>query len=222
MAKLYGVGVGPGDRDLITIKAVKILEKADIVIAPASTGDDSIAYEIAAPYIMGKVMFMEFPMIHSKEQLEMRWDENVDIIKAYINSGNNVAFITIGDPMVYSTFIYILKRMAGFEVETIPGITSYNAAAAKVNIPIAEGKQSFVVVPSGDIQEIEKAFSLYDNIILMKVSQNYSEIIRIIKENKFKAVLIIRCGHDKEKIVYDLEGYNEKIDYLSIIIAKRV
>lgn len=223
MAKLYGVGVGPGDKDLITLKSAKILEIADIVVAPASTGDESIAYEIAKTYIKGNVVFMEFPMVHSKEQLERKWDENVKKIKKMLDEGNNVAFITIGDPMVYSTYIYVLKRMKDYDVETIPGITSFNAAAARLNVPIAEGKESFAVIPSGDLDDISNALDMYNNVILMKVSRKYDDIVGLLNKKNFKGMLVIRCGHEDEEVIYNLDKHkNKKINYLSLIIAKKV
>ncbi|SHE36719.1 precorrin-2/cobalt-factor-2 C20-methyltransferase [Thermoanaerobacter uzonensis DSM 18761] len=223
MAKLYGIGVGPGEESLITLKAVKILQKVDVVIAPSSKGEGSIAYEIAKPYIKGDVVFMEFPMTYSKEDLKTKWEENVKKIKELLDEGKDVAFITIGDPMIYSTYIYILKGIEDYEVETIPGITSYSAAASRLNIPIAEGNETFAVISSGNVTEISKALAMFDNVVLMKISRRYKEIVNLLKEKSFKGYLVIKCGHKKEKISYDLDRYiGKKIDYLSLIIAKKV
>ena len=223
MAKLYGIGVGPGEESLITLKAVKILKKVDVVIAPSSKGEGSIAYEIAKPYIKGDVIFMEFPMTYSKEDLKTKWEENVKKIKELLDEGKDVAFITIGDPMIYSTYIYILKGIKDYEVETIPGITSYSAAASRLNIPIAEGNETFAVISSGDVTEISKALDMFDNVVLMKISRRYEEIVNLLKEKSFKGYLVIKCGHKEEKISYDLDRYiGKKIDYLSLIIAKKV
>ncbi|ADH60198.1 precorrin-2 C20-methyltransferase [Thermoanaerobacter mathranii subsp. mathranii str. A3] len=223
MAKLYGIGVGPGEESLITLKAVKILQKVDVVIAPTSKGEGSIAYEIAKPYIKGDVIFMEFPMTYSKEDLKTKWEENVKKIKELLDEGKDVAFITIGDPMIYSTYIYILKGIKDYEVETIPGITSYSAAASRLNIPIAEGNETFAVISSGDVTEISKALDMFDNVVLMKISRRYEEIVNLLKEKRFKGYLVIKCGHQDEKISCDLDRYiGKKIDYLSLIIAKKV
>ena len=223
MAKLYGIGVGPGEESFITLKAVKILQKVDVVIAPSSKGEGSIAYEIAKPYIKGGVVFIEFPMTYSKEDLKAKWEENVKKIKAFLDDGKDVAFITIGDPMIYSPYIYILKGIEGYEAETIPGISSYSAAASRLNIPIAEGNETFAVVPSGDILEISKALDMFDNVVLMKISRRYEEIVNLLKEKNFKGYLVIKCGHQDEEISYDLDKYiGKKIDYLSLIIAKKV
>ncbi|TZE81804.1 precorrin-2 C(20)-methyltransferase [Calorimonas adulescens] len=223
MTKLYGVGVGPGEKSLITLKAVETLQKVDVVIAPTSKEERSIAYEIAKPYIKGDVVFMEFPMTYSREDIKTKWEENIEKIRKLLNEGKDVAFITIGDPMIYSTYIYILKGIEEYEVETISGITSYSAAASRLNIPIAEGNEAFAVIPSGDVTEISKALDLFDNVVLMKISRRYKEIVKLLKEKDFKGYLVTKCGHQDEKISYDLDRYiGEKIDYLSLIIAKKV
>ncbi len=220
--KFYGIGVGPGDPELITLKAIRILEQVDAVIAPRGKGE-SIALKIAKPYIRGEVFKLEFPMIYEKEALEPVWDENVKKIKELLYGGKDVAFITLGDPMIYSSYIYILKRLKDFEVATIPGITSFSAAAARLNLPIAEGKEPFAVVPAGDLQIVERALSDFDNVVLMKVSRNYVQIADLLQEKGFTAGLIIRCGHQEEEVTFDLEKYRGgKIDYLSLIIGKKV
>ncbi|ERM90787.1 hypothetical protein O163_13940 [Caldanaerobacter subterraneus subsp. yonseiensis KB-1] len=221
MAKFYGVGVGPGEKSLITLKAVEILKKVDMVVAP-SKGEGSIAYSIAKPHIRGEVVFMDFPMTYNKKELKSKWEENAEKIRKFLISGKDVAFITIGDPTIYSTYIYLLKELEGFEVETVPGISSYSAAAASLNLPIAQGRQNFAVVSSDDPEEIEKILDLFGTVILMKVSRNYDIIVKLLEEKGFIGHLVIRCGHDDEKITRNLEEYiGRKVDYLSLIIAKK-
>ncbi|AFK87637.1 MULTISPECIES: precorrin-2 C(20)-methyltransferase [Thermoanaerobacterium] len=222
MAKLYGIGVGIGDKNLISLKAVETLGQVDVVVAPTSKGEGSIAYEIAKPYIKSDVVFLEFPMIYTKENLKAKWDENIKKIKRFLDEGKNVAFITIGDPMIYSTYVYILNGIEGYEAETIPGISSFSAAASRLNIPIATGDEAFAVIPSGDILEISKALDMFDNVVLMKISRRFDEIVKILKEKNFKGYLVIKCGHDDEQISLNLDEYiGKKIDYMSLIIAKK-
>lgn len=108
--------------------------------------------------------------------------------------------------MIYSTYIYLLKELEGNEVETIPGVSSYSAAASRLNIPIAEGSQNFTVISSHDIQEIGKILDLFDSVVLMKVSRNYDDIVKLLKEKGFKGYLVIRCGHDNEKFAMTLKN----------------
>jgi len=223
MAILYGIGVGPGDKDLITLKAIKILQKVDIVIAPSSKGEESIAFEIAKPYINCQVIFMEFPMTYLKQELKQKWQDNINQIKGLLDTGKDVAFITLGDPMIYSTYIYILKGLKGYKVETIPGITSYSGAASAANIPIAEGQAPFAVIPSGNIEDIKKILNIFDNVILMKITKKYSEIVKLLHEENFTGKLIIKTGHEDEIISSNFEEYiDTSISYLSLIIAKKV
>jgi len=223
MAKLYGIGVGPGDRELITLKAIRALRKVDLVVAPSSKGQKSTAYDIAKPYIKSDVMFMEFPMIYSKEDLRAKWEENAGKIEKLLDEGKDIAFITLGDPMTYSTYIYILERMKGRDAETIPGISSYSAAASELNIPVAKGGESFAVISSEDMSKISTALDMFDNVILLKVSKRYPDIVHLIKERSFKGYMVVRCGLKGEEICYDLDKYAKKnVDYLSLIIAKKV
>lgn len=221
LGKFYGIGVGPGDPALITMKAAQILSKVDMVIAPAAD-KESLALKIAQPYINCKVIEMNFPMISNKNTLNDIWDKNVKIIQEILQEGNDTAFITLGDPMIYSTYTYILSRLCGYEIETIPGITSFCAAASKVNIPIAEGDAPFAVIPVKDKKLLEKTLKDFDNVILMKISRNYDEVVRALKENGFCAVLITHCGQEDERIEFDLDKYlGRGVSYLSLIIAWR-
>jgi len=219
--KFHGIGIGPGDPDLITIKAVKILEKVDIVIAPFSK-NQSIAYKIVSPYIKGQVVKLRFPMIRDKRVLEGFWENNTRQIKAMLDEGKDVAFITLGDPMIYSTYIYIFNRLKDYDRETVPGIPSFCAAAAKLGISIAEGDDPFVVVPTSDEKIIDKALEDFDNVILMKVSRNFNLIAHKLKEKGFKTGFVSRCCHENEEIHYDLDNLkNQKVDYLSLVIGKK-
>lgn len=220
--KFYGIGVGPGDPELITLKAVKILQKVDVVIAPISK-KESIAQKIAQPHINGEILNLKFPMVKDSNVLESFWDKNAERIKELLLEGKDVAFITIGDPMIYSTYIYILERLRGFDMETIPGIPSFCAAAAKLNIPIATGSESFVVVPTAEPEVIEDILGNFDNVVLMKVSKDFDLISKKLDEGGFSAGFVSRCCQDNEKISYNLQELKEdKIDYLSLIIGKKV
>jgi len=150
---LYGIGVGPGDPDLITIKAVKILNQVDIVFAAASTKNDhSLAVNIASEHIPGSatVKRLKFPMTRDKNETRKAWKVHSQTIIAELEKGRNAAFLTLGDSMTYSTYGYILRYVQTMaphhEVQTVPGITSYQAAAARLNTPLVEGEESLMVV----------------------------------------------------------------------------
>lgn len=220
--KFYGIGVGPGDPDLITLKAVKLLQTVDVVVAPFSK-NKSIAEKIAKPHIKGEILNLKFPMVKDEKILKSFWDKNAEKIKALLLDGKDVAFITLGDPMIYSTYIYVLERLCEFDIETIPGITSFCAASARLNMPIATGKETFVVVPTAEPDVIEKVLKNFNNVVLMKVSKGFNLIAKMLKDNGFEAGFVSRCCHDNERISYNLDELKgDKIDYLSLIIGKKV
>jgi len=177
--KFYGVGIGPGDPELITLKAVKTLRSVSVVIAPFSRRE-SVALNIAQPYILGEVLKLGFPMERDEKLLNMAWDANAKDIAMLLDEGKDVAFITLGDPMIYSTYIYVLHRLQGYEIETIPGITSFTAAASKLGFPIAEGDAPFAVIPSYQEDSLRAALDVYDSVVLMKISRDFDRIIDVL------------------------------------------
>jgi precorrin-2/cobalt-factor-2 C20-methyltransferase len=150
---LYGIGVGPGDPELLTIKSARILSEVDVVFAAASTKNDySLAVNIAGPHIpVGTaVRMLQFPMTKDKEETRKAWKIHAETIISELEQGKNAAFLTLGDPMTYSTYGYILqniqKSAPHISITTIPGITSYQAAAACINTPLVEGEECLLVV----------------------------------------------------------------------------
>ena len=145
--KLFGVGVGPGDPELLTMKAVRVIKTADVIFTAASSKNAySLAVEIAAPYISTDVPvnILSFPMTKDIRIVEAAWIENAQIIADTLKQGLNAVFLTLGDPTTYSTFGYILKKMncvmPEADIETIPGITSFHAASARLNRILVEGE----------------------------------------------------------------------------------
>ena len=163
-AKLYGVGVGPGDRELITVKAVRVIKECGVITAPLMKNGGKTAYDIAAEYTMGKRFIeLEMPMSKDFEELDKNYGAAADVIETELKAGNNVAFLTLGDPTVYSTYMRIdrIMRSRGYETEIIPGITSFCAAAARLNMALCERDEAMTVIPAS--YDIEK--SLLENII---------------------------------------------------------
>lgn len=228
--KFFGLGVGPGDPELVTIKAVNILKKADVVIAPeTATGKGSVAYDIVRDYIEdeNKVRFQVFPMTYDTKILDESWEKNMKEIMELLHDGKNVAFITLGDPMVYSTYGYVMKRIEGqgIEVQTIPGITSFCAAASRLGIPLSEANETIAIIPAAyKCERFDEILNVADNIVLMKPSRGFKNTVEKLEEHDLveDTVLISKCGHVDEKIAYDISSLkNEKIDYLSMLIAKK-
>ncbi len=227
---LYGVGVGPGDPELLTIKAVNALKAADVVVAPkAKETGKSTALSVVRPYLSSHtdIVKMVFPMVKGKETLIGAWTENSREILGYLQEGKKVAFITLGDPMLYSTYGYVFTtlRDCGHEIVTIPGITSYAAIAAMTGITLAEGDGVLTIVPAvTDEKNLERILETADNLVILKAYRNYRQIVERLKKSghTHDAVMVSRCGLPEERICHELESIGEEgIDYLSTIIAKK-
>ncbi|MCK4385867.1 MAG: precorrin-2 C(20)-methyltransferase, partial [candidate division Zixibacteria bacterium] len=170
-----------------------------------------------------------FPMTRDKKRLRKSWEENAEKVIASIKKGLDVAFITLGDPMTYSTFGYLMSTIKemdpGIPVKIIPGITSYQAASASVGQLLAEGDESLTIV-SGDpgAKELKDIIDHSDTVIMLKVYHNFREIMRTLGELNLssKAILISHSGLNEEEIVQDLKNYPKKNPpYLSLLLIRK-
>ena len=224
--KFYGIGVGVGDPENITVKATKKLHEVDVIVLPeAKSGEGSTAFNIVREYLKPGVeqMFLEFPMIKDVEARKIFRKNNADKVSAELEKGKNVAFLTIGDPMTYSTYTYVLEHIADdVEVETVAGITSFNSIAARLNVPLMIGDEDVKVVSVNRKTDIYKEIENNDNLVLMKISRNFEKIKKAIIEtgNKENAVIVSDCGKDNEVIYWDIESV-EEVPYFSTMILKK-
>jgi precorrin-2/cobalt-factor-2 C20-methyltransferase len=228
----YGIGVGPGDPDLITLKSVKILRRVDIVYAAASTKNKhSMAVSIAGQFIPEDtpVKMLSFPMTKDKSVTQKAWEENALTVIKDLEQGKDGAFITVGDPTTYSTYGYILKHVQRLaphlRVKTIPGITSYHAAAARLNITLVQGEESLLVtsgVEGGN--RLRKLFVKPENVVFLKAYHKVKDIIGVLEETgRFKnCVGVKKCGLPGEEIIHNIKDFNNMPpDYWTLIIAQQ-
>ena len=226
----YGIGVGPGDPDLLTMKAIKAIEKADVLIAPKTEKKDgSVALSIAKPYLKKdiEIVYQVFPMVVNFETTDA-WQKNKEEILALLEAGKNVVFLTLGDPMFYSTYIYVYRLLAkekDVKIETIPGVPAFCAIGSKLGYPLVEGNDIISIIPAtADEKLIDKALSVSNNVVMMKVYKNYPEMVDVLTKNDMEknAVLVSRCGLPDEEVITDLEAHkDEKLNYLSTILTRR-
>lgn len=229
--KLWGIGVGPGDAELITVKAVHVLQKVPVVAVPkARPGQASIAYQIARRYLAPgtRVAELVMPMTEDREALEQAWEQAAREVLAFLRQDLDVAFLTLGDPSLYSTFGYLVKGVTAREpslaVEVVPGIMSFAAAAARLLVPLAEGDEPLVILPGGGEQDLDEKAWQGANLVLMKVSKDYSGLVAALaRQNRLQgSFLAARVGQAGEFVTGDLEGLvGRKIDYLSLIISRK-
>ncbi|MDD4691249.1 MAG: precorrin-2 C(20)-methyltransferase [Eubacterium aggregans] len=228
----YGLGVGPGDPDLITVKSLKILQGADVIVTPTKKmGKPSIAYRIVESHIPQgtEVIEMNFPMIslsEERETLQKQWAENADAIEVMLKDGKDVVFLTLGDPMVFSTYSYIMEFLVerDIEVVTLSGIPSFCNLAAQVGIPLTQGEESLgVVAMTQPMEEIRAILDAHKNIVVMKVSADNAKLAEELKtrglEKQF--ILVSNIGMDTQSVVRDIEVLAGKIPYLSTVLIKK-
>ncbi len=229
---LYGIGVGPGDPDFITLKAVNILSRVDVVFAASSAKNShSQAVEIAKPHLKPSVpiQMIPFPMTRSMEAMEAAWQDNARTVIKVLEEGKNAAFITLGDCMTYSTYGYVLKHIQKLaphiEIHSIPGITSYQAAAARINTPLVEGEETMTLlsgVTGGD--KFREISDHADNVVFLKAYKNAGDIAKALDEAGMadKSVGIVKCGLEGEQIIGNVNVFQEKKpDYWTLIISKK-
>ncbi|MCX7843478.1 MAG: precorrin-2 C(20)-methyltransferase [Clostridia bacterium] len=228
--KMYGVGIGPGDPELLTLKAKRILEQVDCIAIPKTSGDrKSHALSIVSRVMDVKKDIIElvFPMSFDGEILGKGWKDAVGEVRQRLEQGKDIAFITLGDPTVYSTYFYIHKELKsmGYETEIVPGVTSFCAAAAKAGVSLGENRESIAVIPSAyECENLDEVLDGFDTIVLMKVAKNIDMLRKKLMEKGLvdKAVIVSKCGFEDELIEFNLNKVeDEKLSYFSTIIVRK-
>ncbi len=182
--KLFGVGIGPGDKELITLKAVNTIKNADVIAIPDSLSGKNRAYEIIKEYIYEKeIIFIPMPMVKDKEHLKASHESGAELIINYLDKGRNTAFATLGDPSVYSTYMYIhrIVESKGYDVEMIAGVTSFCASAARLNISLCDGAEPLIIIPA-NYEDNKKLLNLSGNKVLMKSGRKIAKVKQEIDE----------------------------------------
>ena len=226
----YGIGTGVGDCKSVTVKAAEVLSALDIVYVPLSKkeGAGSVAYSIISSYLKDGVTVKErhFPMSYDSGALMESWSAIADEIEADVSAGNEVGFVTIGDPMVYSTYIYLLRLLKDrVKVATIPGITSFQDIAANHSFPLAEGDDPLIVLPAtGDMDRLRRYIREENSLVIMKVYKNYRDIVDIIAEYDLLdcSIAVSNSSKDSEQVFTDLTAVKqEDVSYFTTILINK-
>lgn len=225
--KLYGIGVGPGDPELVTLKAARLMRECDVVGMIAANGEKQTAFEIArkaVPEIESKEqLLIDIPMSRDPEVTGRNRDRAGEKIKAVLAQGKDVAFLTLGDPTVYSTYLYLHDQVvqSGFQAEIVPGVTSFCAAAAALGTSLAEGDQPLTIIP-GSYACTETMLKAPGNKILMKTGRAFEQVKALLRENGLekKTQLVERCGMEGERVCRSVEEVTEPPHYFSILLVK--
>ncbi len=229
--KLYGIGVGPGDPSLITLQAVRVLNSVDVIFTAASPRNDySIALQIAMPHLPEniEIIRLDFPMTRDEEVLNKAWNVAAKKVMSTLQSGQCAAFITLGDPLIYSTFGYLFKTLqkldATLPIDIIPGITSFQATAASTKTILCEGQETLYIIPGiKDDQSLQQNIDNADTIVILKAYKNFPTIMKILEDKgrKDTALLASHVGRSEEQVYKKICAAPKLPPYLSLVISRK-
>ncbi len=224
MATLYGVGVGPGDPELMTLKAVRLIQENQVIALPGPVAQETVAYKIAVsavPELAEKTLLsVTMPMTMDRQEQRRMHIMAADLIESYLAKGENVVFLTLGDSSIYSTYLYVQKYLIdrGYPTELVPGITSFCAAAARTNTSLAEWNEPLHIVPAA--HRLEQPLDLPGNYVLMKSGSRMEQVKQLLAQSGRQVTMVENCGMPGEKIYRSVEEIPDDAGYYSLIIAK--
>lgn len=241
---LYGIGTGPGDPELMTLKAVKTANSSDVIVLPIS--DQSIidepvyferlteeakklnagciAFQIAEPNLENLdnkgFLYLPMPMHKDKEVLKRMHDAGVGAVLQLLKEGKKLAFLTLGDPTIYSTYLYIHNRVLknNGKAEIISGIPSFCATAARLNMGLVENKDQLHVVPAS--YGVEEALALSGTKVFMKAGRKMAAVKKEVKDSGQNIWMVENCGMKNEKVYVDVDDIPDQSSYYSLLIVK--
>lgn len=232
------VGCGPGDPELLTVKAADMLRNADVIYTPtAREGKPSIALSIVQRYVnaTAKVVDLIFPMVKDREQARLYWRKNAEQIAETAKMGKNVVYLTVGDPSLYSTWIYIQREITSrypeINVKIIPGIPSVFAFAAQAKISLVEGDETLGIIPACyDLEKVKRTANSCDTVVFLKDGRYFGAVIDMLGSAGFSDDSMITIAQDvsgekealKRNSLKEIRQNKETAQkYFSLMVAKR-
>lgn len=229
--RFIGVGVGPGDPELITLKALRLIQNASVVSYLANGEGSSQAKKIASEAFAGVThpqneIAIVMPMSTDREEANKAYDAGAEAIAAELESGRNVVFLCEGDPLFFGSFAYLLERLEGqFSCQVVPGVSSINAASSALNHPLTVLKESFAVVSGRhSALQIDTALEQHDSVVIMKAGRARPRILTALrKTNRLQdAKYLEYIGRDNERIVQDVSTLEDKAGpYFSLFVVTK-
>ncbi len=231
--KLYGIGIGSGDPDFITLKGAKTIKSVDHIFVPRSSEKaESLAETIAFDFLNDdqKVIELTFPMTKDATVLDENWKKAATQINDKLMKGQDIAFLTLGDPSLYSTFSYLSKSLKKIDkdavIEVIPGVSSPFACAAAAGVTLAEGRQKVAIIPMDDDHEkMARTIDDFDTIVILKIGRHLEKLLELVESKGLEKTCIIikSVGLPEEIILKDMSEakHNENLGYFSTAIIKK-
>jgi precorrin-2/cobalt-factor-2 C20-methyltransferase len=249
----YGIGMGPGDPGLLTRKAFKLLTTVPVIFYPSCGGKaDGFALDILhrvfadaegetadagtnlqhssqSSSVLGRCRPLSTTMVRGADTARPHWADAAEVVAAVLQNGQDAAFITEGDPALYSTFVYLqvalAERFPQARIEVVPGVSSVSAAAAGTAFPLALGEERVAIVPATyDPAFLERALEAFDTVVLLKVNRVLDQLITILEQRGLLtgAVFVERCGTSRERIVRDVASLRgQRAHYFSLILVRK-
>ena len=220
----YGVGVGPGDPEYMTLKAIRLIRENDVIAVPGKVAKDSVAYKIAAavvPELADKELVpIYMPMVKDRKLIDEEHKKAAGLVESYLDRGINVVYLTLGDSTIYCTFSYIQHYLEadGYTVELVAGIPSFCAAAARLNTPLTEWDEPLHVLPA--VHKLEDDLALGGNYVLMKSASQMAKVKDMLRRSGRTAVMAENCTMENEKLYHSIDEIPDDAGYFSLIIAK--
>lgn len=233
LGTLYGIGAGPGDPELLTLKGLRILQSVPLVYVPVPRpGAESYVRSIVTPHLdptRQEIQELVFAMRGGPAAMAAQWQENGRIVAAHLSAGADAAFVTEGDPMLYSTFVHVRRALAEQQpdapVVVVPGISSVQAAAAAAQVPLADGDERLAILPASyETDGLRNTLEAFDTVVLMKVASAKERVLDELDALGLtdRAVFVQRCGRPEEAIIRDPRTLREMdLDYFSLLIVRR-
>ncbi len=224
---LYGVGVGPGDPELLTLKAVRTIDQADVIALPKTDESYITALEIVKSVLdisRKEILEIYLPMTKNEEILRVSHHEAAVQLSKLLEQDKNIAFLTLGDPSIYSTYIYLHEWIIekGHKAQLVPGVPSFCAVAAKLNISLCKRSEPLHIIPAS-YQNDEGYLDWEGTKILMKSGKSLTKVINLLQDKGLidNSCMVERCGMTGEKIYTDLAGVDCcQSSYFSTIVVK--
>ena len=220
----YGVGVGPGDPEYMTLKACRLIRENEVIAVPGKAARESVAYKIAVaavPELAEKTLVPVYmPMVKDRAAIDAEHRKAAELFETYLDRGQNVVFLTLGDPTIYCTFSYIQHYLEadGYQIELVSGITSFCAAAAALTVPLVEWDEQLHVLPA--VHKLEHALDAPGNYVLMKSASKMAQVKEMLRRSGRKVSMVTNCCMEGEQRYYGVDEIPDDAGYFSLIIAK--